>query len=81
MLSDKLWCIVCGEYVHPICSGKEVDAQVEDVRFTYVENSSSCPQCHCGLYDPNESDKNALRREREYWKAKAKKLENERLKK
>lgn len=50
------------------------------IEFTYLENSSSCPHCHCRLYDADESDKNALRRSSEYWKAKCKLLELERRK-
>ena len=78
MLGDKLWCIVCDTYVTPIITSEQVTMTEKGIEFTYLENSSSCPHCHCRLYDADESDKNALRCSSEYWKAKCKLLELER---
>ena len=78
MLGDKLWCIVCDVYVTPVITSEQVTMTEKGIKFTYLENSASCPHCHCRLYDADESDKNALRRSSEYWKAKCKLLELER---
>lgn len=67
-------------------SGKEIlnkayqQGWLSGFDFSFLENSSSCPHCHCRLYDADESDKNAVRRSSEYWKAKCKLLELEREK-
>ena len=79
-LTYKRYCDHCNVYVTPVITSEKVTMTEKGIEFTYLENSSSCPHCHCRLYDADESDKNAVRRSSEYWKAKCKLLELERRK-
>lgn len=67
--TQTAFCVNCGcRSKYRIATG-ETDAEVNGVRFSYVEALAVCEECGGELYVPDINDRNAQSREEAYRKA------------